>query len=414
MDVELTHFFTFFHTLGGVQTVLRHHHGQDPRLGIQSRFVIFFETGQDPVPRVEFLGLSGWSTVRSARRKFREAVRRGRTGVAIYLNGWGLPIFADLDGAARRIAVLHTHHPRLEADLPRLRGLVDGMLCVTASLAENIPAALPELPNERIELLPVPISVPDQHRDKTPLAGRRVIFGFSGRVSKDQKRVDRLPEVVRCLDQAGIEFRFDVVGDGPERRWLEARFRGDSRVRVYGQLSGQEYWNVLGQWDFAVFVSDFEGLPITMLEAMSFGALPLYPAIGSGGDAYAAGLRPDLLYPPNDLRRLASTVTTLLRTDPDPMPDLRRRAQSAAAQHRVDRYDTIFGCFVRKILELPRLSTASFPARPFFWTDHVPFGALRRLQRDGFFRRNDDRMAGPGSRGPVAGSPRRAQGTPDD
>jgi glycosyltransferase involved in cell wall biosynthesis len=226
------------------------------------------------------------------------------------------------------------------------------------------------------------------------LAGRKLILGFSGRVSKEQKRVDRFPELVRCLEQAGIDFRLDIVGDGPERDWLQRKFRRHPRVRIYGKLLGDDYWDVLARWDFAVFVSDYEGLPITMIEAMSLGALPLYPAIGSGGDVYAAKVRSDLLYPPNDFRRLAMTLDDLRHASPDQLSDLRQRARAATAQHLGQAYDSIFSSFIKKIVDLPRISKASFPRRPFFWTDYCPFGVLRRFCADGFFRRNDDNTAG--------------------
>ncbi len=390
MEVELTHLFTFFRSLGGVQTVLRHHHRNDPQHGIQSRFIIFFETERPTIPRVGFLGLSWRSTIWSARKRFQNAVSQHPIGVAVYVNCWGMPFLADLDGAARRIAVLHTHYPDLESDLRRQAGLLDGVLCVTASLARKVRTALPDLPEQRIELLPVPVSVPDRPAEKGPLTGRKMILGFSGRVSKEQKRVDRFPELIRCLEQAGIDFRLDIVGEGPQRAWLQRQFRHHPRVRIYGKLLGDDYWEVLARWDFTVFVSDYEGLPITMLEAMSLGALPLYPAIGSGGDAYAATVRSDLLYPPNDFRQLAVTLGDLRHASPDQMKDLRQRARAATEQHLGNKYGTIFSSFTKCIVERPRISKSSFPRRPFFLTDYCPFGLLRRLYREGFFRRNDD------------------------
>ena len=55
----------------------------------------------------------------------------------------------------------------------------------------------------------------------------------------------------------------------------------------HGRKSGDEYYSVLSGWDFITSVSDYEGLPISMLEAFSTG-YSARPAIGCGGDEYAA------------------------------------------------------------------------------------------------------------------------------
>ena len=62
------------------------------------------------------------------------------------------------------------------------------------------------------------------------------------------------------------------------------------RTVFHGRKSGDEYYSVLSGWDFITSVSDYEGLPISMLEAFSAGVLRLCPAIGCGGDEYAAKL----------------------------------------------------------------------------------------------------------------------------
>ena len=101
---------------------MRHHHSTDSRWGLRSKFVVFFEPDAPPIPQVSGLGLSWSTTISSARRRFKVKTSLSRTGVAVYINFWGMCFFADLDNADRRMAVLHTHYPALEAHLQLHRG----------------------------------------------------------------------------------------------------------------------------------------------------------------------------------------------------------------------------------------------------------------------------------------------------
>ena len=111
------------------------------------------------------------------------------------------------------------------------------------------------------------------------MARRGVVVGGVGRMKREQKRVGRWPALVKALESAGIDFRFELLGDGPRQPWLEQQLPS-GRTIFHGRKSGDEYASVLRGWDFITSVSDYEGLPISMLEAFSAGVLPLCPAIG--------------------------------------------------------------------------------------------------------------------------------------
>src|SRR5262245_5515543 len=107
--IQITHYFTFFRSLGGVQSLLRRHFEKDAAWGLDSNIAAFFDPRASVEPRVRGLGLSWRSTVWSARRAFARELSDFRRSFAVYNNFWGLPFFADCDGAQRRIAVLHSY-----------------------------------------------------------------------------------------------------------------------------------------------------------------------------------------------------------------------------------------------------------------------------------------------------------------
>ncbi len=386
--MKLTHFFTYFRSLGGVQSVLQRHLKNDPLRNIQSGFVIFFEPDDFASSQVRGLGLSWRSTIRSARRKFSQQLNLAQPGIAAYYNCWGLPFFADLDHASRRIGIAHTDWPGIERQLLAQKGLVDGLLCVSHRLVEIAQRCLPDLAKDRIEFLPCPISPFGIQEGRKPLANRPVVLGFCGRLVKEQKRVDRLPRLYRCLTDSGINFRFEIMGDGPGLAWLKRKLQNQTNVHFHGRLTGTHYWRALNKWDAIVFVSDYEGLPLSLLEALSLGVLPLYPRINSDGDCYAARLNPDFLYRTDDFHGVASAVKRLTERSEESLESLRAAARKLAAPHLGEAYEEVFSGFLQYVAQAPRVSQNVFLKRYFYWTDYWPFALLSRLYPQAYYRRN--------------------------
>lgn len=365
--------------------MLRLHHVGDAAHGLESAFCAYFEPRDPGVERVRGLGLSGVSSIATARRRFRQ-LSAPPPELMAWHNLWGLAFLADLDRAGRRLGVLHSDFPGLAGWLPGLRGLLDGALCVSRPLLEMVRTGLPELGGERVAWLPYPVNRARTEAPQPPLRDRPLVLGFAGRLSKAQKRVDRFPILLRALAAAGLDFRFEFLGDGPEATWLRRLLARESRVRFHGRLEGAAYWDVLRGWDALVFVSDYEGLPIALLEAMAVGVVPVFPAIGSGGDDYAAGVRPDLLYPAGDVAAAAAVIRRLAKAPAEEWGDLRRRANELAAPHLGDCYLDTFARHARAVAALPRISQAAPARRGCALHVWLPFGLLRRLWPGGLWR----------------------------
>ena len=385
----VTHYFTFLQSLGGVQSLLRRHLENDDRWGLDSNVAAFFDPPKSDEERVRGLGLSWRSTVWSSRAAFRKRLTGFGRPMAIYNNFWGVPFFADLDRAERRVAVLHSYAPVLGNCLDAEDGLVDGVLCVSRPLKDVVYRHLPSLEKERVVLLPLPIaSCPVPVRPE-PLRQRPLVIGMAGRLQKEQKRVDLLPAVVGKLEEAGLDFRLELLGSGPSEGWLKRQFAGNERITMLGHRTGDAYWKTLSGWDAILFTSDYEGLPLALLEAMSVGVLPVYPRIDSGGDSYVSELNPDFLYPPGDSQRVAGVLNDLAAASEERRQTWRARSRQLVAPHLGEAYHEVFSRFVREIAAAPRVSASSFPPRRFHVSDYCPFGLLCGTWLRGFYRRND-------------------------
>ena len=387
--MRLTHFFTYFRNLGGVQSILERHHCEDSIRGYDSRFLFSFEPDTFEEPDISGLGIGGWDSIRGIRAKFSRHSESISGSVAVCHNMWGLQFLADLMPAERRIGLLHSDWTDLQPFLRTQQGLLDGVLCVSNTLVDQVSDCLPELADSnRIQLIPYPVDGLPELPTRAPLAKRPVVIGWVGRMQEEQKRVERLPALLKSFDAAQIDYRFELLGDGPRETWLRQQLPSDRTV-FQGRQSGDGYYDVLSGWDFITSVSDYEGLPISMLEAFSAGVLPLCPAIGSGGDEYAAKLGKEFVWAAFDFDQAAANLKLHLAKPERALGQARQAARKLTEQHSEAEYFRIFDTFVKQISELPRLSNERLAKRPFYFSDQLPFGLMTRLWPSGCFLRNE-------------------------
>ena len=150
-------------------------------------------------------------------------------------------------------------------------------------------------------------------------------------VLRRQKRLDLWLEAARRLLAGRSDIRFVIVGDGPLRRELEAeteRLGLSSTVRFAGLQ--EDVAPYLALFDLFLISSEFEGLPLALLEAMAAGVPVVATAVGGIPEAIAAD-REGLLVPFGHPGALADAVGPLL-DDPS-----RRSRLVRAARERVAR-----------------------------------------------------------------------------
>ena len=387
--MRLSHFFTYYRTLGGVQSIIKRHHAADAKRGHEPSFLFAFESDDFDEPNVNGLGFGGGHSISSMRTRFVNHSSRFTDSVAICHNMWGLQFLADLMPAERRVGLLHSDWAGLRPFLETQRGLLDGVLCVSNALVELVSDCLPDLTkSNRVKLIPYPIDGLTAMPKRAPLTGRTVVIGWVGRMQTEQKRVERLPGLAKALESAGIDFRFELLGDGPRQAWLKQQLPSNRTV-FHGRKSGDEYWAVLRRWDFITSVSDYEGLPISMLEAFSAGVLPICPAIGSGGDEYSAELGDEFVWEAFDFGQAAAKLKSILAKPESAIGQARAEARSLTNRHSEVEYFRTFDEFVARIADEPRVSAEHLAKRPFYFSDRLPFGLMTRLWPNGCIRRNE-------------------------
>lgn len=105
---------------------------------------------------------------------------------------------------------------------------------------------------------------------------------FIGRISKT-KGLDFIYEALDKLRKKNIPFVFTMAGAGPEEKEYVQQFANllGGQFEFKGVVSGDTKTALFKNSDVFLLPSHFEGLPMSLLESMSFGLVPVVTAVGS-------------------------------------------------------------------------------------------------------------------------------------
>ena len=109
-------------------------------------------------------------------------------------------------------------------------------------------------------------------------ASRRPLRIVSARALLQLYRVDALVDALALLAAQDVDFRCDLLGDGPEREALELQVRRlglADRVTFHGAVTPAQVEQHVGASDVYVSVSESDGVSLALLEALSLGAVPV-------------------------------------------------------------------------------------------------------------------------------------------
>lgn len=108
---------------------------------------------------------------------------------------------------------------------------------------------------------------------------------YTGRVSREQKRVFDLVYLAQTLQTRGVDFVLDVAGDGEDFKEFcgtVAHAGLGGRIIPHGRLGENRINALYRKAHVFLLASEFEGMPNSMLEAMSWGCVPVCSQTRSG------------------------------------------------------------------------------------------------------------------------------------
>lgn len=108
---------------------------------------------------------------------------------------------------------------------------------------------------------------------------------YAGRIDEKQKRISEVTQAFCKVAREVPGTNYTIYGDGPAVPAVQEILNTtgkDLPIRFKGKLKSTEVQTHLLQNQVFVLLSDFEGLPITLIEAMSCGLVPICTHMRSG------------------------------------------------------------------------------------------------------------------------------------
>lgn len=178
--------------------------------------------------------------------------------------------------------------------------------------------------------------------------GTPLRVGYVGRIVQLQKRVFDFVLLAVELRKLGVNFELHLIGDGKERVALQQEFETQGLnecVKFWGWLSPERVRERLLRLDVFVLLSDYEGLPVALLEALGHAVVPVVTRIASGNVELVSDGINGFVVPVGDIASAAARIKTLAE-DRAALNAMRRaswqRAREFSVEGMVEKYVDCF------------------------------------------------------------------------
>lgn len=157
-------------------------------------------------------------------------------------------------------------------------------------------------------------------------------IGWGARVEILQKRADRIVELVNCLETQNVNYRIEIAGDGGYIENLKSelnQYIQAKKVTIWGKIDPEsmpEFWK---RQNIYINLSDYEGTSLAMLEAMSYGCVPIVTKV-SGVDEFVSNGENGYSFACDAISDMAVTIKRIS------LDEQKRRDMSRRCQHIVE------------------------------------------------------------------------------
>jgi glycosyltransferase involved in cell wall biosynthesis len=127
--------------------------------------------------------------------------------------------------------------------------------------------------------------MPPLRKKRAMFCGQRPLrILYCGRIVEEQKRISLLPFILKDLDKAGLNYKMTLAGQGCElnkmvdllQPWVRRK-----KVYIVGGLDQKAVSKTMAKNDIFLLFSDYEGLPLALLEGMAHGLVPVVSDLGN-------------------------------------------------------------------------------------------------------------------------------------
>jgi len=182
------------------------------------------------------------------------------------------------------VGIMHSVDPIYFEHLSRLGKYWNAIVTVSGAIAKKAAQSDPELAS-RIFAIPNGVDIPELYSRRFSEPGAPLKMVFAGRLVHDPKRILDLPKIMEALRALEVPVRLIVTGAGEDEAQLvrmSRPFLESGVMQLTGKLSNERTLEVMQECDLFLLTSEFEGMPMSLLEAMGRGCVPVVSDVSSG------------------------------------------------------------------------------------------------------------------------------------
>jgi glycosyltransferase involved in cell wall biosynthesis len=158
--------------------------------------------------------------------------------------------------------------------------IVDVFICHNSIIFEELKKLFPQRLKD-IFYLPHGVPVVEKFRKHTNENDSVIKLLFLGRMTSGKGIYD-LPVISNLLTERAVKFEWLCIGNGPELDALKNAWGEQPNVRYVSPATNKEVMDLCAEHDVFVLPTKFEGSPVSLLETMSAGLVPVITKLPGG------------------------------------------------------------------------------------------------------------------------------------
>lgn len=185
------------------------------------------------------------------------------------------------------VSVLHNDKKIIYRKTAYMYPYIDAIAGISRDILKKLKEEY-EVPDEKFYYQESPVAYENEFtKDYTLDAAKPLQIGYAARIVKLQKRSDLLIPLIEELEKKNIYYEFQIAGNGDFYnelfQWVKAKGL-ENKIILLGFIERKKMPDFWKKIDVFVNVSDYEGTCLSMLEAMSYGAVPVLTGVSGVND----------------------------------------------------------------------------------------------------------------------------------
>ena len=199
------------------------------------------------------------------------------------LGASSLEVFRYLPPGVGRIGMIQSDDPGPYQTLRLYKKYMDAVVGVSREIIIKLKND-PVLGKKKVGDVTNGVAMPPLRKKAATFCGQRPLrILYCGRIVEEQKRISLLPLILKDLDDAGLNYEMTMAGNGCElnkmaellQPWVRSK-----KVYITGGLDQKAVSKTMAKNDIFLLFSDYEGLPLALLEGMAHGLVPIVSNLG--------------------------------------------------------------------------------------------------------------------------------------